>query len=409
MSRYCIKYVNPTVKLIHGGDSMPLAVKLWDESREELEVEENHEDKVLSMGLQYINFPTFTFEIIGSVMFRDILFTINKAAQWATSLRFKNSTFKVFNSENYPVSSEYRGSEPWERQFDTYMDKIVETSVTDVNRLEMPYSVSSKFWVQMNFKTLIAFLTMLKKRMPFYYQTYGPLFEDCFTSIDLTKYYTPYIDASMEQYFYQDECLWTTTEDVSEMQQIGDTIILHKTIGLLLYSQFIRQQDSQVKGLFSLLRHSDVDNFKNVVQYSGTPVNVWFVSDKSRVMRTIANRTCAFSMSGGSGINSWSSILDLWIKDMNLEDFEKLIPCNIKNNCITCKFWEVMKYRFTGQEMRSDICGLACMNRKYLEDRAEKDKTELTKKYLELFDVWEKKGVKPVQDSVIENFNQRRK
>lgn len=396
MSKYQIIYKNPTVKLLTS-DEVNLAYNIWLGSREHVitrtknditigkEIytdEDAYKDKILKMGLQYSNFPTYSFEIQGSVLFRDVLFSINKSAQWATSLRFLNSTFESFESTNYPVSSEYKGIESWEDQLDKYFDLINKTMITDENRLEMPYSMYSKYWICMNFKTLITFMSFLKMKMPFFYNTYGKLIENSIKDIDITKYYVDYIDASIGQY------LTTNNDDFKEsFNRYGDTVILNKTMGLLLYSQFIRQQDTIIKGLFDMLTHEDPNDFKNKVFYASTPINVNYVSDISRFRRTISNRLCWFSMSGGYGVNSWSNILDLVIKDMPIQEFIDYLPCRFSNGCITCKYYEDIKFRKEGVEKRNLPCGIYYNNMEYCLIRDQEDKTILSEDYIKVVEL----------------------
>ena len=128
------------------------------------------------MNLQFNNMPQYIFEIEGSCLFRDLLFNINKTSMWAESNRYLFSILpdsEIFNEEHYHISSEYKGIKEWEEQFDSYMNKIKEDPITDNNRPEMPYSISSFFWWGCNYKTLINLLSMLKLKMPFFYNVYG--------------------------------------------------------------------------------------------------------------------------------------------------------------------------------------------------------------------------------------------
>lgn len=407
MSKYQILYIPPRVTLV---DSIPLTVgyEAWLKSRkrvvkfngdmihvgtEDIPVNE-YKDRIIKMGLQYTNIPTYVFEIQGSVLFRDLIFTLNKTGDWATSHRFEFSLFEDFNSMNYPVSLEYKDIPEWESQFDKYMDKIQETPVTDENRVEMPYSLSSTFWVAMNYKTLIGFISMLKIKMPFFYEIYGKLFEECmdWKGEPISDKLVPYIDASIQQYF---------RDEVKEFEEsfirVEDTIVMNKTMGLLLFSQFIRQQDSCIKGLYDMMAHTDVEEFKHKMFYASTPIMVTYVSDISRFNRTISNRLCWFSMSSGNGINSWSSIIDIILRNMPLHEFAKMIPCKIKDGCIDCKYRDDIKFRSEGVEKRNLPCGIALMSKGICNQRNEYDKTLLSKFYVNYESKLESDGVLPIK------------
>lgn len=393
--------IKPSVKVLRRGYVLE-AYDLWLKSRAAVvkrdkdsltvgnEIIPNSEesayiDRIMKMGLQYTNFPEFTFEIQGSTIFRDILFTLNECAQWATSLRFVNSTYEGFNENNYPVSEEYAGIPEWDTQFRKYMDKIKETMVTDENRVEMPYSMSSKFWFQMNWKTLVTFLSMLKIKMPFFYNVYGTLFEEALKECDINikEYYVPFIDSSIDKYF-----IHSTDEFHEKFDVIDETVHLNKTMGLLLFSQFIRQKDSTIKGLYNMVTHTDPEEFKHKVFYASTPINVRFISDEARFKRTIVNRNCWFSQASGYGLNSWSNILDLVIKGMPIEEFRNWLPCKFcEDGSISCKYYDDVKFRMEGVEKRNLPCAIFLKDKEIAKKRNEYDKTELSNKYVELLEV----------------------
>ena len=407
MSKYEIKYIDPKISIL---DSIPVSVgyETWLKSRKRVvEFQGNnikvgtevvpvseYRDRILKMGLQYTNIPTFVFEIQGSVLFRDVLFTLNKTGDWATSHRFEFSLFENFESTNYPVSSEYKDIPEWEEQFDKYMDKIQETQVTDENRVEMPYSLSSTFWVAMNYKTLIGIVSMLKLRMPFFYNIYGKLFEGCMDWIGepISDKLTPYIDASIQQYFRTE-----SFDGKESFIKLGDTVVMNKTMGLLLFSQFIRQQDSCIKGLYDMLSHKEPEIFAHKVFYASTPIMVTYTSDVARFNRTISNRLCWFSMSSGNDINSWSSIVDIMLKNMSLDEFAKMIPCKIKDGCIDCKYRDDIKFRSEGVEKRNLPCGIALMDKNICNQRNEYDKTLLSQFYVDYESRLESEGVLPIK------------
>lgn len=446
-SKYNIVYKNPEVSLIDfNHDDLSMAKNLWMKSRESIltrasddtndylnvskvgneDISSNPEeycDRVIKMGLQYTNFPNFTFEVKGSTLFRDILFIINKNPAWSTSLRFVNSTFDGFNEQNYPISSEYKDIDEWTEQIDKYFDKIHETSITDENRMEMPYCMWHTFWVQMNWKTLIGFLSMLKLKMPFFYEVYGTKMVDAVNSVitfkgpnkSIEDFFTPYIDSSIQQYFFR-KSLSNNVDTLyipNKFNIVGDQVVLRMTQGMLLLSQFMRQQDSKIKGFYDILMHDDVESFKHKMFYSGTPVYIEYSADYERFMRTISNRTCWFSMSSGNNINSWSSVLDLVLPELSLDEFESLLPCRVvpsndgNHKCVSCKYHEDVKFRCEGIELRNPPCGLAVMERKILEDRNDYDKTNLSKLYLQVFDSWKSKGVHEVDNDIVRQYKEK--
>ena len=391
-----IKYLSPKITLLNKNDNFNQNYELWLKSREavisrdngklfvgkELVSDENqYKTRIIDMGLQYNNFPTYELEIQGSVLFRDILFSINKIAQWATSLRFTHSLHgDDVTEDSFPISSEYRGIIEWERQFDQFMRKVSETKITDENRLEMPFSMSSKYWVAINHKTLVAFLSMLKLKMPFFYEIYGALIVNEIqenASINMREYLVPYVDDTLSQYF-------SRSEFNESYRNVDDLVILKIKMGLLLFSQFLRQSDVVIKGFYDVLVHESIEIFKHKMFYAGTELDVTYIADKMKFMRTISNRTCWFSMSSGNGINSWSNILDLVLKDMGVEDFMRLLPCKfVDNKLCDCKYKDDVKFRDEGLEKRNLPCAILNNSLEIASKRNEHDRTLLSNLYLE--------------------------
>ena len=408
MSRYQISYIDPKVTLL---DQIPIETgyEAWLKSRKsQISVEgdlvhagaetvsaSEYRDRIFRMNLQYMNIPTFVFEIQGSVLFRDILYNLNNTGDWATSHRFEFSALDGFDSAHYPVSSEYRGIAEWEEQFDRYMDKICETDITDENRAEMPYSLSSLYWISMSWKTLISFVSMLKLKMPFFYRVYGKLFEECMSwkGVSISEKLVPFIDISVQQYFRS-----KPEEQFREsFDTVGDAVVMNKSMGLLLFSQFLRQQGACIKGLYDQILHKDPDAFCHKVFYGSTQIDVFYAADISRFMGTIMNRLCWFSMSGGDGLNSWSSILNILLQYMNLDKFVKMIPCKVSEGHIKCKFRDDIKFRSEGKESRGNLpCGIALMDSELCSKRHEQDRTILSKFYVEFEKRLEREGVKPI-------------
>jgi len=437
------RYIDPSVNIISSNRDMyheysndktnfGIGYDLWLKSRrsivsrgntgltvgnETIEDETEYVNRIRKMNLQYMNNEVYTLEFQGSVLFRDILFTLNKCGCWAESLRFVNSTLNGFNEGNYPISSEYKDIPEWEEQFNKYMLKCIETMITDENRVEMPYSVTSKYWVTMNWKTLITFLSMLKLKMPFFYNIYGKLIEDDFENkydIRLTDYYVEYIDSSIAQYFRKDNSIIEGADFESpeplireSYNTLGDTVILNKNIGLLLFSQFLRQQDSTMKGFYDLLVHTDIEEFKHKVFKATTNVPCTYIADESRFLRTIQNRMCWFSMSGANLEHpnlSWSAILDIMLKNMTNEQKFNLMPCGTiklkdKNGkehvCVNCKYYDDVKFRKEGVELRNLPCGILYMNSDYIHKRMSQDgNTIISQTYLDYYNKLNEDGIK---------------
>jgi len=420
------KYIQPSVKILHNTPTN-LGYELWCESREtitkynsdgsfwlgteliipdnndhidrdhykqlfettirksdkdsfKVRTQSNYFDRISKMSLQYNNFPYFVFEVNGSILFRDVLYNINKASQWAVSLRFVHSVFTDFDPQNYKVSAEYEGVDIWEDQLEVFLKGVQDDMTTDNNRLKMPCSIHSKYWVGMNLKTLLGFIPMLKNEMPFFYEVYGKLFEDALMEYypNIKNYYSERNDPSIYQYFSRDE-------DFKEgYQEVDDLVIFKMRMGPLLFSQFIRQSDVIVKGFYNELKHSDPNDFlTNKLFSSQTPYNITLICDKAKWNENIKKRSCWFSMSGKNDINSWSRVLDVVLKDINLDQFKELLPCIWEGNkCTTCPFFDDVKFRIEGLEVKNLPCGLCTNDLEVTKKRHLNDQTILSENYV---------------------------
>lgn len=380
-------YIEPKVKLI-SGDASDLGYYTWLKSRKEIILDmENkvnfmkdlifekdwlskvpeefyvgselvnkydYKDRINKMNLQYNNFEYFVFEINGSCLFRDLLYNINTLAQWATSNRFLFSILDdsaVYDSKNYNVSAEYKDIPEWEIQFDKYMEAIKANRKTDINRLEMPYSISSYFWIGINKKTLLNLLFMLKEEMPFFYNIYGVQF---MKEVGINESMLPKnLDASISQYFRNSDA---TDEKV---QRIGRYVLVESRMALILYSQFIRQSSTTISGLFDILKHSNPEEFSHKVFKGNTIFHISYLANEDKVNQTIKNRLCAFAMSSGTEPDSWSYFINNFLpKDITIDEFKNLLPCKFGKNgeLVECKFHDDIKFRNEGKEVANCPC-----------------------------------------------------
>jgi hypothetical protein len=296
----------------------------------------------MKMNLQYSNFDQYVFEIQGSALFRDILYNINWNSQWATSLRFKVSTLDLetrLREEEYPISSEYKNIPEWENQFTKYMEAIHNSVKTDEVRLEMPYSVSSLYWVSINRKTLINLASMIKLKMPFFYNLYivPMLIEANISSSELRDH----IDSYLSIYF-NDQSDWKEGSTYN-----SGFYTINSKMGLIMFSQFLRQGATTISGFYNELVHDDPIKFSRKVFKGNTIINVTYNAHKDRVMNTVSNRLCAFAMSSGDDPCSWSYFLNNFLPDgITLDQFRDMLPCKFGQDgrVCECKFMDDVKH-----------------------------------------------------------------
>jgi hypothetical protein len=345
----------------------------------------NYRDRIVKMNLQYNNFDYYVFEIHGSMLFRDLLFNINNTAQWATSTRLLFSMLDntaVYDSKNYHISEEYKDISSWEEQFEIYMNAIKTNRKTDISRLEMPYSISSYFWWGCNKKVLLNLLLMMKTEMPFFYNVYGKQF---LRELDIDESMFPSkIDASILQYFRSQSC-----NDMEGVRYIDDDVYVTSRMSLVLYSQFIRQSSTCIKGLFNKLKHENynINHFSDKVFKGNTTFIINYSANRNKVNQTISNRLCAFAMSSGTGPESWSYFLNNFLSpNITVEEFKKLLPCTFdeKGKLFDCKFREDIKFRNEGKEIAICPCPIALNSMEVAERKRSDDNNLIGNMYYEL-------------------------
>lgn len=349
--------------------------------KELVEVEE-YRKRIMKMNLQYSNFDQYVFEIQGSALFRDILYNINWNAAWARSERFRVSTLDLetrLKEEEYPISSEYRGIHEWEDQFTKYMESIHNSVKTDEVRLEMPYSVSSLYWVSINRKTLINLASMIKLRMPFFYNTYMvPMLDEA--DIDSSEL-KDHVDSYLSIYF-NDQTDWKEGSTYN-----SGFYTINSKMGLIMFSQFLRQGATTISGFYNELVHEDPIEFSHKVFKGNTILNVTYNAHKDRVMNTVSNRLCAFAMSSGDDPCSWSYFLNNFLPDeITLDQFRDMLPCKFGQDgrVCDCKFMEDVKFRNSGTEISNDPCPLPSGSMELAERKRKTDHNKIGDLYYKL-------------------------
>lgn len=370
--RFMVDFPNPTESWMA---SIPDEFYVGDEKVNKYE----YLNRVDKMNLQYNNLEYQVFEITGSCLFRDMLFNINKVAAWAQSNRFLFSILGEDSREdedNYMVSKEYEGIPEWDAQFRKYMDAIHSDGVVDHNRVEMPYSISSTFWIGINKKTICDFLSFLKNQAPFFYEVYGKQFELWIGGEIPTQ-----PSSAITQYLLKEP------EKFKEMStNIQGTQIVNSKMGLILYSQFIRQADTRVCGLFNEIIHSDPEEFKHKVFKGGTILNIHYVADITKALSTVKTRLCAFAMSSGNDPCSWSYFLNNFLpEDLSPEVFKNMLPCEFKGcKLMDCKFKDDIKFRNEGKEVSNCPCPIFTMNMEHAEAKKSRDGNRIGDAYYDL-------------------------
>lgn len=402
-------YKDPKVK-VYGSTNLSSGFDIWCESKstiikvdepnglaiidgDEVEISE-YLHEIQKMNMQYNNMPFIIFEIEGSILFRDLLYNINKTSQWAVSQRLTHSIFDTNDLTKFPISSEYKGIEEWETAIELYLLDLVTTGKVDVSRVKMPYSIYSKYWVGMTQRTLVAFLSLLRNKMPFFYNIYGTLMINAYdkemtkdydsrniTPKSIASYLSDEIDSGITKYI-------SKSDDFKEgVQFFDDYCSIKLNMGLILYSQFIRQADCDVRGLYDALIHTSPVEFKHRVFTGETLLNVTYTAHVDRLKHTLKDRLCWFSQSDGDELNPnyWSKFISILVKDLDATKLKELLPCKfVGNKVVSCHFNQDIKFRDKGTQKGYIPCPIRARNVKYAEDRLDSCNNKLNRAYYDL-------------------------
>lgn len=418
-------YKDPEVK-VYGSTGLTSGFDIWCESKETIvKVDEPNKmvivdgdeiniskylHEIQKMNMQYNNMPFVIFEIKGSILFRDLLYNINKASQWAVSQRLTHSIFDPNDLTKFPISSEYRGIKEWETALDCYLEDLAVTGKVDVSRVKMPYSIYSKYWVGMTQRTLVSLLSLLHNEMPFFYDLYGNLMIKAYDDA-MKKAYSerPIHPRSIECYLSSEVDSGLTkyiskSEDFKEgVQFFDDYCSVKLNMGLILYSQFIRQADCDVRGLFDELIHSDIEDFKHKVFTGETLLKVTYTAHIDRLKHTLKDRLCWFSQSDGddSNPNYWSKFISTLMKNVNAETVKSLLPCKFCGSKVTsCHFNQDLKFRDKGTQKGYIPCAIRSKNLNYAQQRFDECPNSLNKAYYTLTYDLVHGGIYPIYDNV---------
>lgn len=414
-------YKDPKVK-VYGSTNLSCGFDIWCESKSSIvEVDEpnglvvidgdetkisDYLHEIQKMNMQYNNMPFIIFEIEGSILFRDLLFNVNKTSQWAVSQRLTHSIFDTNDLTKFPISSEYKGIDEWELALEHYLKDLAVTGKVDVSRVKMPYSIYSKYWVGMTQRTLVALLSLLRNKMPFFYEVYGTLMIKAYDE-ELTETYSTrnIIQKSIESYLSNDIDSGLTkyiskSKDFNEgVQFFDDYCSVKLDMGLILYSQFIRQADCDVRGLYDELLHTNPIEFKHRVFTGETLLKVTYTAHIDRLKHTLRDRLCWFSQSDGdeSNPNYWSKFISILVKDLDATKLKELLPCKfIGNKVVSCHFDQDIKFRDKGTQKGYIPCAIRAKNLEYAKDRLKDCVNQLNQTYYDLTDHMINDGLKTI-------------
>lgn len=251
-------------------------------------IEEKYEDYLkncLKMNLQFNNFINLKFRITGSLLIRDFLYSFNETSQWAYSTRnstvIKNEIENPFKLSSDAVLEEGTVPNSILDSIDLYKNackSAVENNNSDEALLYQPYWRSNTYYWGCTLKQLLVVLKLMEDKFPVFFNSYGKNILSLLPDYVVDIYYEISDKLSHDQlyskYLFQDQ--WNGSYKIGKM-------------GLILYSQFIRQSGGYVRGLFDyLLSLSDIR--VGITGKVSFPIEYWATS--SRINTNIMHRSC---------------------------------------------------------------------------------------------------------------------
>lgn len=338
-------------------------------------------NEVINQNLQYNNFSFFIFKFNGSPLFRELLYTLNRTAQWSPSQRIILEDKEEDYRYRFTISEEFKGIPEWEDAMRIYKEKALEDPNPDHNRQFMPFSVSLTYYCGITLKQLIGFLGLLRSEMKFFYQHYGlpiiKLFKDKFL-VNLEEFIPEKVDPEMLKYFNDQDNF------VESVKRIDDFYSINIIVSALITSHFIRQTDIFARGWFTRLKNYESSD----VIVGSSPIKISYLAHKERVKKTVSFRTCWFSVCNGDkdDINSWYKFLHLFLSEVKtLDEFKGILPCTWSGNeMIHCPFKQDMELRTGSTAKQVSNCPILTKSLKDAYQRDLECNNPLSKFFIEL-------------------------
>jgi len=316
MARYDLKFKPVSVELL---GKMDYIKKAWEISRPHLNPDEVDFKAVIEQDLPVNGFAYYYFKMSGSILFRDLLYTVRPINSWSCS----NRTAKL-SPENVFISGEYDNPLHYS-EFDRLAVEQVfidlENGVAqDKAKLNFPLSFSYTFLLGIDYRTLMSFLKTLRETNPFLFKEYGLLMMLA-AGIEMWQLELNSVKSFYEEYALTDD----EFHSVGKNFQILDMFSGVEEVIFGLHSQFIRKNYSSIKSSLWNLISDFKDNIINVNLQSTSRVTVAYYFKGRQFRKLLSVRSCFFS---DMNENMWGQIIGSVAKDMDTDTFIEQLPCH---------------------------------------------------------------------------------
>lgn len=366
---YNTKFKNPEVKVL---DSFDKRIDAWKISRPYLEDHEINLSDLERMDLAVSGACSYELYFRSSIFFRDLLFTIRPAVGvWARSQRTI-----PFDTDNLFLSGEYEGiDDKYLQDKMRYVYKLLEDGVPqDYAKKKLPMACSTEFSINMDDRTLVAFLKTLKLHCKELYDVYGKLILDAIGKDD------SYVDnRNCKDIFDKLKVSNSEYEAVGTTSTYMEMFMGSFRMSANLMSQFIRQHYSTVKN--ELYNFVDGKGIKDIYKLlCDDEVVTVLYADKKSFEKVISIRSCWFAQFDKEDIGSWSTIIGPYVDKLSASEFLSILPC--KGNCKRCGIYKDMEARRDCVEVNF-LCPILCQRPDLVVKRGIKYKSDSV-----VFDKW---------------------
>lgn len=368
------KYKDPEVKLVNMFDER---INAWKISRPYLKDDEINLSDIERMDLAVSGACSYELYFRSSIFFRDLLFSIRPAVGvWARSQRTI-----PFDTDNMFLSGEYEGicDEYLQEKMRLVYEDLANGVPQDYAKKKLPMACSTEYSINMDDRTLVAFLKMLRIHCPSLYNVYGL---KILNAIGRDDSYV--VNRNCKDIFDKLKVSKSEYDAVGTTETHMEMFMGSFRQSANLASQFIRQHYSTVKNeLYNIMDGRNIADFSHLL--CNDEIVVVLYADKKSFEKVISVRSCFFGQWDMEDNSSWSSVIGTVVKDMSPQEFISMLPC--KGHCDKCGIYKDMEARIKCQEV-NPVCPILAEKPSIVKARGKKYNSNsiIYNKWVELVD-----------------------
>lgn len=342
----------PSIKLVEcfGPKAMKQA---WVTSRPTMNYESNPEvlerdlRGIMNVDLPISGFYVFSLEIEGSILFRDLMFTLRPINPWAQSNRmikrtYDNTNFDVVSIMFEDDSKEFDKTLSYFEESRRYQVETEEK--LDIKKRYLPLMTMTKWNTTVDYRSLMSFIKTLMEVDINLFRSYGiALLRATLVEVPTHKHFALLDDAGLEKAFekfpnrsiyeklalpnkYFESTYGEVERNGSQSFTGVSSFELSTKIASTLGGQFIRQHFSSIRWeAWNILKKFGYSHFSRLnCTWDSHYVALGYVENLKQL---VSRRTCWIAQIDWEDSNSWSSVLSDLVKKMTDKEFVDTLPC----------------------------------------------------------------------------------